>query len=382
MRRELGHWGQCAVWLWALAGLGWAAAGPLPQPPATVTPRRAIHHHYRRRRYVPQTWTARPYAYGLAADDVTGGEVPQVRQAALDALRDYNGTVVVVNPSNGRILAMVNQKLALSAQYEPCSTTKIAIALDALRHGIINENTPVRIGRHRYTTLTRALAYSINAYFEAVGRRLGFAEVSAYERRLGLGAKVGWHIPGERAGIYPQAPPLGGVGKLCSFGAGIHISPLQLASIVSTIANGGTMYWLQHPANAYQAAHFVPRIRGHVAIAHLAPAVRDGMMAAVDYGTARGAYMPGMAVLGKTGTCSRGGTRFGLFASYLGLRHPSLVVVVILRGNGIIYGPKAAMVAGRIYRRLNAEFYFAANRGGRRRRVVAAALRRRRYARR
>lgn len=336
-----------------LAGLAWPA--PLPN---------YSHRHHARRRSGRQTWTAKPYAYGLSADDITAGEVPEVRAAAVDALGDYNGTAVVVNPNTGRILAMVNQRLALSAQYEPCSTTKIAIALDALEHGIINENTPVRIGRGRYTTLTKALAYSINAYFEAVGRRLGFADVSRYERLLGLGSKVGWDIPGEQAGVYPAAPPVGGVAKLCSFGAGIHISPLQLASIVATIANGGTMYWLQHPVSEWQAEHFVPKVRRRLPIARLVPAVRDGMMAAVDYGTARAAYIPGVAVLGKTGTCSRGGTRFGLFASYLGLRHPSLVVVVILRGNGMIYGPKAAHVAGEIYRRLDQDYYFADNRGG------------------
>lgn len=362
-RRELGRCGWCAVSVLACAGLVWPA---LAAPP----PHRN-HHRRRRRAATGQTWTAKPYAYGLAADDVTAGEVPEVRAAAVEALGDYNGTAVVVNPNDGRVLAMVNQKLALSAQYEPCSTTKIAIALDALQHGIINENTPVRIAPGRYTTLTKALAYSINAYFEAVGRRLGFADVSRYERLLGLGSKVGWDIPGEQAGIYPAAPPQGGVAKLCSFGAGIHISPLQLASIVSTIANGGTMYWLQHPRTQWAAEHFVPKVRRRIPLARLAPAVRDGMMAAVDYGTARGAYVPGLAVLGKTGTCSRGGTRFGLFASYLGLRHPSLVVVVILRGNGVIYGPKAARVAGRIYRRLNDEYYFAANRGGRRPRQEA-----------
>ncbi|MGH9533702.1 MAG: penicillin-binding transpeptidase domain-containing protein [Terriglobales bacterium] len=369
-RRDFGHWGWCVAGILALAGLGWAARGPAA-------------HQRRRRRYIGQTWTARPYAHGLAAGDVIGGEVAEIREAAEDALGDYNGTAVVVNPNNGQILAMVNQKLALSAQYAPCSTTKIAIALDALAHGIINENTPVRIGFRRHTTLTRALAYSINSYFEAVGRRLGFADVSRYERELGLGAKVGWDIPGEQAGVYPTTPPRGGVAKLCSFGAGIHISPLQLASIVATIANGGTMYWLQHPRTAYQAEHFVPRVRGHIAIARLAPAVRDGMMAAVDYGTARGAYLPGLAVLGKTGTCSRGGTRFGLFASYVGLRHPSLVVVVILRGNGMIYGPKAAHVAGEIYRRLDHDYYFADNRGGHRPNVArsAAAARAQRYGR-
>jgi penicillin-binding protein 2 len=56
----------------------------------------------------------------LTAGDITAGEDPVVRQAALDALGDMNGTVVAIDPSNGRILAMVNQKLALSSGAEPC----------------------------------------------------------------------------------------------------------------------------------------------------------------------------------------------------------------------------------------------------------------------
>ena len=56
-----------------------------------------------------------------------------VRQAAIDALGDMNGTAVVIDPSNGRILAMVNQKLALSPGAEPCSTIKLSVALAAFQ---------------------------------------------------------------------------------------------------------------------------------------------------------------------------------------------------------------------------------------------------------
>ena len=98
--------------------------------------------------------------------------------------------------------------------------------------------------------LTEALAHSNNAYFEAVGRKLGFEKVQYYAHQFGLGEFAGYHIPGEQLGTYPEeeiSPKLGGVGKMCSFGEGISMTPLQLGALVTAISNGGTLYYLQHP---------------------------------------------------------------------------------------------------------------------------------------
>ena len=93
-----------------------------------ITSRR--HHRFYER------FTASSFASGdFLAGDVTAGEDPVVRQAAIDALGDMNGTAVVIDPSNGRILAMVNQKLALSPGAEPCSTIKLTVAMAALPRG-------------------------------------------------------------------------------------------------------------------------------------------------------------------------------------------------------------------------------------------------------
>ena len=84
---------------------------PREAAPGQPAPRRSPS---RRHRYY-ERFTASSFANGdIFADDVTAGEDPVVRQAAIDALGDMNGTAVVIDPSNGRILAMVNQKLALS----------------------------------------------------------------------------------------------------------------------------------------------------------------------------------------------------------------------------------------------------------------------------
>src|SRR5207302_9827660 len=83
------------------------------------------------------------FAEDIADGDVTGGEDPIVRQAAMDALGNMNGTVVAIEPTSGRVLAMVNQKLALSSGAQPCSTIKLSVALAAVSEGLIDRNTAV-----------------------------------------------------------------------------------------------------------------------------------------------------------------------------------------------------------------------------------------------
>ena len=133
----------------------------------------------------------------LTQGDVTAGEDPVVRQAAIDALGNMYGTVVAIDPSNGRILAMVNQKLALSSGAEPCSTIKVSVALAALQEGIVTKDTPVNLGGSYRVNMTEALAKSNNLYFETLGRRLGFERVRHYANSFGLGELAGWNIPGE-----------------------------------------------------------------------------------------------------------------------------------------------------------------------------------------
>lgn len=327
----------------------------------TAAHRRVVHHYYHRYR--------RPWLSTYIADPAKGDDAqfddPVVRQAALEALGQQNGTVVAVDPSNGRILSIVNQKLAYSAGFEPCSTLKPVIAVAALENHIITPDTMLKIGRRRYMDLTEALAHSNNEFFQQLGGKLGFDTVWHYDHIFGLGERAGYGIDGEQAGILPSAPPAyGGVQRMCSFGEGIRMTPLQLASIVATIANGGTMYYLQYPQSAGGAQNFQPRVRRTLAIAPLLPDLRQGMLAAVLYGTARQSNDPdGEQALGKTGTCNDPtmGGRLGWFASYAGQENPKIVLVVLLRGlQRIVNGPHAADVAGKIYHDLYQQKYFAA----------------------
>lgn len=318
-----------------------------------------------KRRHYYERFYASSYAKDVSDGDVTAGEDPVVRQAAIDALGNMNGTVLAIEPTSGRILAMVNQKLALSSGAQPCSTIKISVALAALSEGLITKETEVRLGGRYHMNLTKALARSNNAYFEALGRQLGFEKVAHYAHMYGLGELAGYRIEGEQAGVYPEeeiSARLGGVGKMCSFGEGISMTPLQLGSLVTAIANGGTMYYLQHPKTADEVASFQPIVKRHLDIAGMIPEISDGMAGAVEYGTARRLLVNfnEAEVLGKTGTCSHAGTRYGWFASYANTDYGRVVVVVFLEGGRPTFGPKAAEIAGQMYRSLYDHSFFVA----------------------
>jgi len=330
--------------------------------PVSATTMRRRHHYYER--FHMSSFVQDD----IAAGDLIGGEDPIVRRAAIDALGNMNGTVVAIEPTSGRVLAMVNQKLALSSGAQPCSTIKLSVALAALSEGLISKDTPVSLGGSYRMNLTKALAHSNNAYFEALGRKLGFEKVAYYAHEYGLGELAGYDIPGEQVGEYPDAvipEKLGGVGKMCSFGEGVSMTPLQLGAMVSAIANGGTLYYLQHPTTPEEVANFQPRIKRQLNIAPVIPELSDGMAAAVQYGTARSLRLNfnEEEILGKTGTCSHEGTRYGWFASYANTSVGRVVVVIFLQGGRPTFGPKAAEIAGRMYRNMYDHNFFVAGHG-------------------
>jgi beta-lactamase class D len=322
-----------------------------------------LHRVAVRHRYY-EHFTGDSYAEtDITAGDVTAGEDPVVRAAAIAALGNMNGTAVAIDPSSGRILAMVNQKLALSSGAEPCSTIKISVALAALEEGIVTKDTPVNLGGWSMT-MTEAIAHSNNLYFETLGRRLGFERVRHYANQFGLGELAGWDIPGEQLGVYPnQELPekLGGVGRMCSFGQSVSMTPLQLGALTAAIANGGTLYYLQHPTTPEQAVNFTPRVKRMLNIKPFIPDVASGMGGAVSYGTARSlrTNFNELPVLGKTGTCSDNGTRFGWFTSYADTNYGRIVTVFFLEGGRPTFGPKAAELTGVFYRNLWDHSYFA-----------------------
>ncbi|HWE52407.1 MAG TPA: penicillin-binding transpeptidase domain-containing protein [Bryobacteraceae bacterium] len=298
-----------------------------------------------------QTWDEPTYKDSTAADKIDGEDLI-VRKAAVDALGPLNGSVVVTDPSSGRILTVVNQPLALSGGFQPCSTVKVSVALAALHEGLVARTSPIRFNSKSSLDLTDALAYSNNYYFANLGIKLGYDRMSYYAHLYGYGEKAGLNIDGEHPGSFPPAPPKnGGMGMLTSFGEEISQTPLELAGLIGAVANGGTLYWLQYPRSQAEINDFQPQIKRKLDIGKYIDKIKPGMKGAVDFGTARRARQED-EILGKTGTCSEGRTHLGWFGSFNDDGMRKLVVVVMLTGGRPSIGSMAATVAGDVYKEL------------------------------
>lgn len=304
--------------------------------------------------------------------DNVDGEDLAVRRAAVAALGTVRGSVVVADPNTGRILSMVNQKLGLQAGFTPCSTIKLVTSLAALNEHVVERDTVIRLGRYTSFTLTTAIAHSNNDYFATLGSRLGYERVARYAKMLGLGEKAGWDIPGEQPGTVAAGPPkAGGMGMLTAYGEGFLVTPLELTALISSIANGGTLYYLQYPRSDDDVFHFAPKVKRSLELDPQEFAdLKVGMRGAVDFGTAtRAAYAPDEPVLGKTGTCTdfSSSSHMGWFGSFNDVGNHQLVVVVMLAAvDRTVNGAVASGVAGAIYKSLSEQRYFTADGGDKR----------------
>jgi penicillin-binding protein 2 len=312
-----------------------------------------------RRKVWTQTWDEPTYKDSTIEDKVDGEDL-KARKAAVDALGPLNGAVVVADPTTGRVLTIVNQPLALSGGFQPCSTVKVSVALAALREGLVQRTSPIRFNSRRSLDLTDALAFSNNSYFANLGIKLGYERVNYYAHLFGYGEKAGLSIEGEHPGSFPPAPPKnGGMGMLTSFGEEISQTPLELAGLMGAVANGGTLYWLQYPRSQEEVNTFEPRVKRHLDIGNLIDQIKPGLRGAVEFGTAVRAKQED-EILGKTGTCSEGRTHLGWFGSFNESGGRKLVVVVMLTGGRPSIGATASGVAGDVYRRLASENFFKA----------------------
>jgi transpeptidase family protein len=289
----------------------------------------------------------------IAKDD-TSGEDPEVRRVAIDALGNHAGTVVVMDPMSGRVYTVVNQEWGVRRGFKPCSTIKLVTGVAGLSENVIplvdTANDGYRID------LTSALAHSNNPFFEQVGSKIGFDKMVTYARELGLGEKTGANVNFEFPGRLPENKPGFIERRMFSYADGFEVTPLQLGTLVSAMANGGKLLVPQIPRTAKDQSKFAPKVRRQLPISSdIWQRMVPGMVGAVNYGTARRSYDPTQTVAGKTGTCIGSGGWVGLFTSYAPLANPRLAVVVIAQGSdGRHHFPVA--VAGEIYRQLNHRF--------------------------
>ncbi|HEY0004884.1 MAG TPA: penicillin-binding transpeptidase domain-containing protein [Pyrinomonadaceae bacterium] len=295
-------------------------------------------------------------AASISRDDTTGEDM-EVRRAAVAALGNRIGTVVVMNPKNGRVYSIVNQEWALRRGFKPCSTIKLVTGLAGLTEKVISPYESVDVAAGSYNLdLTSALAYSNNGYFQRVGGQVGFDRIMNYAREMGLGERTGINHVNESAGRVPVYKSGWAVNRMCSHGDDFEVTPIQLATLTSAIANGGELLTPHLPRTPQEDVNFRKIVRRRLNVPQEAyQRLVPGMIGAVNYGSGKKAYNPLETIAGKTGTCIGDGQWLGLFTSYAPVHDPQLAVVVITRGPDARKHIPAA-IAGTLYRALNYRF--------------------------
>ena len=283
----------------------------------------------------------------IGNDDVEGEDL-KVRRAAVQALGTRAGTVVVMESQTGKILTIVNQDWAIRKGFKPCSTIKLVSAVAGVNENLIGDDGSLR-KQSFGVKLDDAIAHSNNLYFQKVGANLGSEKMISYARALGLGEPTGINAAGETAGKLPYG---NNNARIYSHGDDFEVTPLQLAVLVTAIANGGKLVVPNTPRTKVERANFQPTMRRET---NLPPetleSLHAGMRGTTQYGTAGRAGIAGLHAAGKTGSCIMGSSWVGLFTSVAPIENPQYTIVVITRGAGE-RGKFAAQVAGEIYRAL------------------------------
>ena len=275
----------------------------------------------------------------IAKDD-TDGEDIQVRAAAVNALGNKAGTVVVMEAQTGKILTVVNQDWAIRNSFKPCSTIKLVTGVAGLTENVINPEGG----------LDGAIAHSRNGYFQHVGSNLGSGKMVAYARQLGLGEPTGINAEGETAGRVPNG---NNNPRIYSHGDDFEVTPLQLAVLTTAIANGGKKVVPQFARTRFESTNFRAQYHRPVGVpTQDLDEMLPGMIGTAEYGTAHRGVDASLGIAGKTGSCIYKGTWIGLFTSVAPVENPKYSVVVITRGSGE-RGKYAAAIAGRVYQALS-----------------------------
>src|SRR6185369_15893841 len=235
----------------------------------------------------------------IAKDDLAG-EDAEVRRVAVNALGQHAGTVVVMDPLTGRVYSIVNQEWALRRGFKPCSTIKLVTGVAGLSENAVplfdTANDGFRLD------LTSALAHSDNPFFQQVGARIGGEKMVKYARELGLGEKTGINVPFEFPGKLPEVKPDVVERRMFSHADGFEVTPLQLGTLVSAMANGGKLLVPQIAHTQKELNKMSPKVRRQLDITtEVWQRMVPGMVGAVNYGSGRRAYDPAQTVAGKTG---------------------------------------------------------------------------------
>jgi peptidoglycan glycosyltransferase len=322
---------------------------------------------------------------------------PTIQAAAAKALGDQRGAVIALDPRNGEVLAMVSVpnydpnaiatdgealvndprspllNRATQGVYPPGSTFKTVTATSALENGVVTpettENCPGQIvidgfpiscnnvaqGTGTYP-FSHAFAFSVNAIFAQVGVQLGWGRLTATAEKYGFGSALPFtldtaptqiHAPGSAETKTLLASTAFGQGELLA-------TPLQMAVIAATIANGGVLESPHLGLEALRGDSVVEKLEQptakRIVNAGVAQTMRDLMVAVVDNGQANGVSIAGVKVAGKTGTAETGsGTSHAWFIAFAPADKPTIALAVVVE-NGGRGGEVASPIAGAVLR--------------------------------
>jgi cell division protein FtsI (penicillin-binding protein 3) len=311
----------------------------------------------------------------LTIDLAVQNAVERELAAVVEREKAAGGAIVVLDPKDGAILAIASsptydpgrvasadaealRNRAISWTYEPGSTMKAITVAAALDKGVVTPSTSYEdrgcamiggrtlcnAGFRSYgqTTITQILARSQNAGAVFVASKLGANDLNAYLNSFGFGQRTGVDLSAETTGIvrplaewYPV--DLGTI----SFGQGLSVTPLQLASAYAAIANGGTLYrpYVVASRRGADGEHRTAPVAVRRVISEETSATLVTMLTTtVDTGIANAAAIKGYSVAGKTGTAqipSDDGryvddAYISSFAGFVPAIDPRMVVVVVL----------------------------------------------------
>ena len=319
-------------------------------------------------------------------------------------------SVIVMNPQNGELMAMVNypefdlnnpftlagdtgeavsaeekqnllnkmwRNQCISDTYEPGSTFKIITAAAALEEGVVKlddaffcpgykivEDRRIRCARttgHGAETFETGIMNSCNPVFMELGERLGAENFAGYFKQFGLLSKTNIDLPGEAGTIMHKTENIGPVElATISFGQSFQITPIQLVTTVSSSINGGTRVTPHFGVSVQDAdgntvKTFSYETHENICTAETSETMRYLLEKVVSEGTGKNAKIEGFSIGGKTATSQtlpRSDHKY--ISSFLGFApadNPQVLVLVVINNpQGIYYGGTiAAPVAKEIF---------------------------------
>jgi cell division protein FtsI (penicillin-binding protein 3) len=322
----------------------------------------------------------------LTIDAALQDEVEQVLAGVGATFSPKGATAIVMNPNTGAILALANwpavnannagapsylsEDRAVSFNYEPGSTFKAITVAGALQDHVVTPRTQFDIPPQLQVadrtihdaedhgdenlSVAQILKVSSNIGADEIGMKLGARRFDYWVHQFGFGSPTGVDLPGEEHGIVLHASQYSGssMGNL-PMGQGESVTPLQMATAYSAIANGGVLN-TPHIVKAVGGKAVANSTGRRVISPDAAAQLRDmlrGVLA--DGGTASGAAIPGWDLAGKTGTANEvvaghySDTAYAAsFIGFVPASHPQLLVAVMAdRPQGAIFGGSVAAPA-------------------------------------